>query len=163
MINNDKFMMIKKEFMTNSPEESISLAHSLGKMLLAGDVIAYSGDLGAGKTTFTRGLASGMGLSDLVTSPTFSLVHVYGRPPLQLCHFDMYRITDPEELETTGYYDYSPEESVFAIEWSENIISALPENLIRIRIETLGEESRKIILEVPETIERGERFADFGN
>ncbi|MDE6086990.1 MAG: tRNA (adenosine(37)-N6)-threonylcarbamoyltransferase complex ATPase subunit type 1 TsaE [Oscillospiraceae bacterium] len=156
-------MRIRKEFMTNSPEESISLAYSLGKILRPGDVIAYSGDLGAGKTTFTRGLASGMGLTDLVTSPTFNLVHVYGRPPLQLCHFDMYRITNPGELETTGYYDYLPEESVFAIEWSENIISALPKNLIRIRIETLGEESRKIILEVPETIERGERFANFGN
>ncbi|MDE6729319.1 MAG: tRNA (adenosine(37)-N6)-threonylcarbamoyltransferase complex ATPase subunit type 1 TsaE [Oscillospiraceae bacterium] len=162
-------MSIRKEFVTNSPEESISLAHSLGKILRAGDVIAYSGDLGAGKTTFTRGLASGMGLSDLVTSPTFSLVHVYGRPPLQLCHFDMYRITDPDELETTGYYDYLPEESVFAIEWSENIISALPDDLIQIRIETLGETSRKIILEVPEITEnseskeRRERFADFGN
>ncbi|MDE7120967.1 MAG: tRNA (adenosine(37)-N6)-threonylcarbamoyltransferase complex ATPase subunit type 1 TsaE [Oscillospiraceae bacterium] len=159
-------MSIRKEFVTNSPEESISLAHSLGKILRAGDVIAYSGDLGAGKTTFTRGLASGMGLPDLVTSPTFSLVHVYGRPPLQLCHFDMYRITDPEELETTGYYDYLPEESVFVIEWSENILSALPGHLIRIRIETLGEESRRIILELPEITENKEgreRFADFGN
>lgn len=144
---------IRKEFITNSPEESISLAHSLGKTLRAGDVIAYSGDLGAGKTTFTRGLASGMGLPDLVTSPTFALVHVYGAPPLQLCHFDMYRITDPDELETTGYYDYSPEESVFAIEWSENILSALPDNLIHIRIETLSESSRKIILELPEDAE----------
>lgn len=155
--------MIRKEFITNSPEESISLAQRFGKLLRAGDVIAYSGDLGAGKTTFTRGIALGMGLPDLVTSPTFALVHVYGRPPLQLCHFDMYRITDPEELETTGYYDYLPEESVFVIEWSENILSALPEKIIRIQIESLQEEQRKIILEIPENTERRERFADFGN
>lgn len=155
--------MIRKEFITNSPEESISLAQRFGKLLRAGDVIAYSGDLGAGKTTFTRGIALGMGLPDLVTSPTFALVHVYGRSPLQLCHFDMYRITDPEELETTGYYDYLPEESVFVIEWSENILSALPEKIIRIQIESLQEEQRKIILEIPENTERRERFADFGN
>ena len=155
--------MIRKEFITDSPEESISLAQRFGKLLRAGDMIAYSGDLGAGKTTFTRGIALGMGLPDLVTSPTFALVHVYGRPPLQLCHFDMYRITDPEELETTGYYDYLPEESVFVIEWSENILSALPEKIIRIQIESLQEEQRKIILEIPEDTERRERFADFGN
>ncbi|MDE5753140.1 MAG: tRNA (adenosine(37)-N6)-threonylcarbamoyltransferase complex ATPase subunit type 1 TsaE [Oscillospiraceae bacterium] len=155
--------MIRKEFITDSPEESINLAKRFGKLLQAGDVIAYSGDLGAGKTTFTRGIALGMGLPDLVTSPTFALVHVYGRPPLQLCHFDMYRITDPEELETTGYYDYLPEESVFVIEWSENILSALPEKIIRIQIESLQEEQRKIILEIPEDTERRERFADFGN
>lgn len=155
--------MIRKEFITSSPEESIALAQQFGKLLRAGDVIAYSGDLGAGKTTFTRGIALGMGLPDLVTSPTFALVHVYGKPPLQLCHFDMYRITDPEELETTGYYDYLPEESVFVIEWSENILSALPEQMIKIQIESLHEEQRKIILELPEHTERGERFADFGN
>ena len=155
--------MIRKEFITNSPEESISLAQRFGRLLRAGDVIAYSGDLGAGKTTFTRGIALGMGLPDLVTSPTFALVHVYGRPPLQLCHFDMYRITDPEEIETTGYYDYLPEESVFVIEWSENILSVLPEKIIRIQIESLQEEQRKIILEIPENTERRERFADFGN
>ena len=75
--------MMKKEFITHSPEETISLAEKFGKYLRAGDVLAYLGDLGAGKTTFTRGLALGLGLKDLVTSPTFALVHVYGQPPLQ--------------------------------------------------------------------------------
>ncbi|MBR1530139.1 MAG: tRNA (adenosine(37)-N6)-threonylcarbamoyltransferase complex ATPase subunit type 1 TsaE [Oscillospiraceae bacterium] len=148
---------MRKEFITRSPEETISLAEQFGKRLRAGDVIAYLGDLGAGKTTFTRGLALGLGLKDLVTSPTFALVHVYGQPPLQLCHFDMYRITDENELETTGFYDYDLHESIFAVEWSENIMNALPEHTIRLTLEHLSDEERKIILETQED----ERFADF--
>ena len=148
---------MKQEFITNSPEETIAFAERFGKLLHAGDVIAYRGDLGAGKTTFTRGLALGLGLKDLVTSPTFALVHVYGMPPLQLCHFDMYRIENEEELETTGFYDYLPEESIFAIEWSENIEGALPQDTIWLTLETSGDEQRRIILET----KGSERFADF--
>ena len=142
------------EWVTHSPEETISLAEKIGRKLHAGDILAYFGDLGAGKTTFTRGLAVGMGLPDRVTSPTFNLVHAYGMPPLQLVHFDMYRISGEEELETTGFYDYAPEESVFAIEWAENIETALPENTIRITFQQLGDNDRRIILE------GDERFAD---
>lgn len=148
--------MTKFTYITHSPEETIALAEKIGAKLKAGDVIAYLGDLGAGKTTFTRGLAKGMGLSDLVTSPTFALVHTYGSEERMLCHFDMYRISGEEELETTGFYDYPMEECVFAIEWSENIISALPEKHIRISMEHLGDEERRI------TIEGDERFADIG-
>ncbi len=148
--------MTKTVYTTHSPEETIALAEKLGAKLRAGDVIAYLGDLGAGKTTFTRGLARGMGLSDLVTSPTFALVHTYGSEEKMLCHFDMYRISGEEELETTGFYDYPMEECVFAVEWSENILSALPENCIRIAMEHLGDEMRRI------TIEGDERFADPG-
>ncbi len=147
-------MAMQYEFITRSPEESIALGEKIGAKLRAGDVIAYLGDLGAGKTTFTRGLAAGMGLDDLVTSPTFALVHAYGEPPLMLCHFDMYRIESEDELETTGFYDYPPEECVFAIEWSENIAGALPRNTIRITLERLGDAERRI------TIEGDERFAD---
>ncbi len=149
---------MRKEFITRSPEETISFAEKFGKYLHPGDVLAYLGDLGAGKTTFTRGLALGLGLKDLVTSPTFALVHVYGQPPLQLCHFDMYRITDENELETTGFYDYDLNESIFAIEWSENIMNALPSNTIRLTLERISDDERKIILETQEA----ERFADFG-
>ncbi|MDE5792089.1 MAG: tRNA (adenosine(37)-N6)-threonylcarbamoyltransferase complex ATPase subunit type 1 TsaE [Oscillospiraceae bacterium] len=152
---------MKIEFITNSPEETIAFAECLGKLLHAGDIIAYRGDLGAGKTTFTRGLALGLGLQDLVTSPTFMLVHVYGNPPLQLCHFDMYRIENTEELETTGFYDYLPEESIFAIEWSENIETALPDNTIWLTLEILGEEQRRIILELKSEAKGSERFANF--
>ena len=149
--------MMRKEFITRSPEETISLAEKFGKYLHTGDVLAYLGDLGAGKTTFTRGLALGLGLKDLVTSPTFALVHVYGQSPLQLCHFDMYRITDENELETTGFYDYDLTESIFAVEWSENIMNALPEHTIRLTLERIGDNERRIILETQED----ERFADF--
>lgn len=149
--------MMRKEFITHSPEETISLAEQFGKHLHAGDVLAYLGDLGAGKTTFTRGLALGLGLKDLVTSPTFALVHVYGQPPLQLCHFDMYRITDENELETTGFYDYDLTESIFAVEWSENIMNALPEHTIRLTLERISDDERRIILETQED----ERFEDF--
>ncbi len=150
---------------TASPEETIALAEKIGAKLRAGDVIAYRGDLGAGKTTFTRGLAAGMGIKELVTSPTFALVHEYGgEPPLtgvvrcpSLIHFDMYRIADENELETTGFYDYPLEESVFAIEWSENIEAALPPQTMTLTIERTGEESRRI------TLEGDERFADIGN
>ncbi len=148
--------MTKIVYTTHSPEETIAFAQQVGKLLQAGDIIAYLGDLGAGKTTFTRGLAAGMGLEDLVTSPTFALVHTYGREPRMLCHFDMYRIAGEEELETTGFYDYPMEGCVFAIEWSENIASALPAHTIRITLERLGDADRKI------TIEGDERFANLG-
>lgn len=147
---------MQRTFVTHSPEESIALARKLGARLRAGDVLAYRGDLGAGKTTFTRGVALGMGLPDMVTSPTFALVHTYGEPPLMLCHFDMYRITE-EELETTGYYDYPLEECVFAVEWSENIVNALPPHTLFITLERLGDEERRI------TLEGDERFADIGS
>ena len=139
---------------THSPEETIALAEKLGKLLKPGDCIAYRGDLGAGKTTFTRGLALGMGLGDCVTSPTFALVHEYGGG--KLIHFDMYRIADENELETTGFYDYPQPECVFAVEWSENIDAALPQNTMHITLEYLGDESRRI------TLEGDERFADIG-
>lgn len=139
---------------THSPEETIALAERLGKLLRPGDCIAYRGDLGAGKTTFTRGLALGMGLGDCVTSPTFALVHEYGGG--KLIHFDMYRIADENELETTGFYDYPLNECVFAVEWSENMDAALPQNTLHITLEYLGDESRRI------TLEGDERFADIG-
>ncbi|MBQ8514485.1 MAG: tRNA (adenosine(37)-N6)-threonylcarbamoyltransferase complex ATPase subunit type 1 TsaE [Ruminococcus sp.] len=146
------------EFITHTPEETIALAKRIGAQLRAGDCIAYYGDLGAGKTTFTRGLAQGMGLPDEVSSPTFAIVNEYhGQGALSLYHFDMYRIQSSDELETTGFYDYPMEESVFAVEWSENIEEAFPKDVIRIRIDRVDDDTRKI------TIEGDERFADSGN
>ncbi len=146
------------QFITHAPEETIALAKKIGAQLRPGDCIAYYGDLGAGKTTFTRGLALGMGLPDEVSSPTFAIVNEYhGKGRLSLYHFDMYRILDSDELETTGFYDYPMEESVFAVEWSEHIQDALPEHVIRIRIDRVDDDTRKI------TIEGDERFAHSGN
>lgn len=140
----------------NSPEETIAFAEKVGKLVRGGDVIAYRGGLGAGKTTFTRGLAIGMGLPDEVSSPTFALVNEY-RGNLTLYHFDMYRILNEEALETTGFYDYMGNDCVIAAEWSENIDDCLPDNTIYIEIERISDESRLI------TVRGDERFADLGN
>ena len=146
--------MIK--YKTESPEETIELASKIGAVLRKGDVIAYRGGLGAGKTTFTRGLAIGAGLEDEVTSPTFALINEY-HGAIDIYHFDMYRIESTDDLETTGFFDYPMDESVFVIEWSENIAGVLPENTIYIEIKRTGDESREII------IEGDERFADIRN
>ena len=140
---------------THSPEETIALARQIGARLHAGDVLAYRGGLGAGKTTFTRGIALGMGLDDLVTSPTFALVNAYGDPP-RLIHFDMYRIDGAEELETTGWYDYPQQDCVFAVEWSENIADALPPETIVLTLTRTGDDERRI------TLKGDARFAVIG-
>lgn len=149
---------MKIKIQTNSPEETISLAEQIGAKLKKGDIIAFHGDLGAGKTTFTRGLAAALGLPDEVHSPTFALVNEYhgGADSISLYHFDMYRITTPEALSSTGFFDYPLSDSVFAIEWAENIADALPADCIRISIAYHGETGREL------TIEGDDRFADLG-
>ncbi|MBP1560554.1 MAG: tRNA (adenosine(37)-N6)-threonylcarbamoyltransferase complex ATPase subunit type 1 TsaE [Oscillospiraceae bacterium] len=137
---------------TSSPEETMAFAEKIGSLLRGGDVIAYKGGLGAGKTTFTRGLALGMGLPDEVFSPTFALVNEYRGKGLTLYHFDMYRIMNAEALETTGFYDYMSDSAVIACEWSENISECLPKNAVTITIEHCGGDEREI------TVEGDERF-----
>ncbi len=144
-------MQIK--FISNSLEDTRKLALTIAGALFAGSVISLNGDLGAGKTTFTRGIAVGLGLGDNVTSPTFALVNEYHGDKLSLYHFDMYRICSEEDLETTGFYDYPFEENVAAVEWSENIAEFLPKHTIYITINRLSESEREII------IEDGGRFA----
>ncbi len=141
---------------TRGAEETIAFAEKIGSLLKKGDIIAYKGGLGAGKTTFTRGLCVGLGLRDDVTSPTFAIVNEY-RGKINLYHFDMYRIMNSDELESTGFYDYPLEESVFAVEWSENIEDILPPETIYITIERIDDEVREI------TVEGDERFADTWN
>lgn len=136
-----------KKIITHSPEETINAALELGKLLKAGDIIAYKGTLGAGKTTFTRGLALGLGLDDVVSSPTFALVNEYLGDKINLYHFDMYRIETEWDLESSGFYDYDFSHNIAAIEWSENIEEFLPENMIKITINPYGESDREIILE----------------
>lgn len=138
---------------TKSAEETMRIAEKLGRLLKAGDMIAYTGGLGAGKTTFTRGLAVGLGFEDNVSSPTFTLVNEYSGEKINIYHFDMYRIQNEEELESSGFWDYDFEHNIAVIEWSENISEYLPENVIYIRINTLGVDEREII------IEEGGRFA----
>ncbi len=142
---------------TYSPEETIAFAEKVGRLLRGGDVVAYRGGLGAGKTTFTRGLSLGMGLGDDVTSPTFALVNEYRGAHISLIHFDMYRINGGADLETTGFYDYMDEYTVIAVEWSENIADALPKDCIYIDIKRVDDNTRTI------TLQGDERFAVFGN
>lgn len=132
-------------YKTNAPEETESVAAALSERLVAGDVLAFYGDLGAGKTAFTRGLARGLCCPMAVSSPTFSLVHEYRGGRLLLCHFDLYRIQSQDDLESTGFYDYlDGENAVLAVEWSERLGDALPENAITVRITTTGDTERSI-------------------
>ena len=122
------------EVVSNSPAQTEEFARKLGSVLSGGETVAYFGGLGMGKTRFTAGLAKGMGINEDVSSPTFSLVHEYHGDKI-LYHFDMYRITTFDDLCSTGFFDYLDWGGVLAVEWSENIENALPEDkLIKIEI-----------------------------
>ena len=141
------------DFITNSPEETEAVGAALGKILQPGTILAYRGDLGAGKTAFTRGLARGLGYCEPVTSPTYTIVNEYLGGRLPLFHFDMYRLASSDDLWDIGWEDYLERGGVCAVEWSENVDDAM-ENAIYVTIEKTGEESRKI------TMEGGEILAD---
>ncbi len=133
-------------FRTNSTEETEALGEALGRHLQGGEVIAYWGDLGAGKTAFTRGLARGLGISMRVTSPTYTIVNEYLGGRLPLFHFDMYRLGSSDELFDIGWEDYLLRGGVCAVEWSENVADAL-EDAIVVRIEKRSDEEREITIE----------------
>lgn len=140
-------------YYTNSPEETEAVGQLLAARLQPGAVIAFQGDLGAGKTAFTRGLARGLGATDRVTSPTYTIVNEYLGGTMPLFHFDMYRLGSSDELFDIGWEDYLERGGVCAVEWSENVSDAM-EGALTVRIEKTGENSRKI------TLEGGEGFAD---
>ena len=140
-------------FQTNSPAETEAIGAALGKILTPGTVIAYRGDLGAGKTAFTRGLAKGLGCREIVTSPTYTIVNEYLGGRLPLFHFDMYRLRSSDDLFDIGWEDYLDRGGVCAVEWSENVEDAM-EDAIYVTIEKLGDEMRRI------TLEGGEKLAD---
>ena len=133
-------------FKTNSPAETEAVGEALGKRLQPGTVLAYRGDLGAGKTAFTRGLARGLGATEQVTSPTYTIVNEYLSGRLPLFHFDMYRLASADDLFDIGWEDYLERGGVCAVEWSENVEEAL-ENAIFVTIEQTGEDSRRITVE----------------
>ena len=134
------------EFITHSPQQTEALGSALGEKLQAGTVLAYTGDLGAGKTAFTRGLAKGLGAKDMVTSPTYTIVNEYLSGRLPLFHFDMYRLASADDLWDIGWEDYLERGGVCAVEWSENVTEAL-ENPIFIRLEKVDENTRRITIE----------------
>ena len=133
------------EFLTTSPAQTEAVGEALGKILTAGTVLAYRGDLGAGKTAFTRGLARGLGAGDMVTSPTYTIVNEYLSGRLPLFHFDMYRLASSDDLWEIGWEDYLERGGVCAVEWSENVADAM-EDAILVTIEKTGEESRRITI-----------------
>ena len=153
------------EFITNSPEETEQVGQALGKRLMPGTVLAYEGDLGAGKTAFTRGLARGLGATDMVTSPTYTIVNEYLSGRMPLFHFDMYRLASSDDLWDIGWEDYLERGGVCAVEWSENVADAM-EGAVRVCIEKISEDVRKIVIHKTGEnsrrieIEGGDNFAD---
>ena len=145
------------QIQTHSPEETEAVGRKLAAQLQPGDVLAYYGDLGAGKTAFTRGLASSLGVTEPVTSPTYTIVDEYLSGRLPLFHFDMYRLGSSDELFDIGWEDYLARGGVCAVEWSENVEDALRDAIhITIEKDPLEPDTRRI------TIEGGSRFEAAG-
>ena len=134
------------EYITNSPSETEAVGAALARVLEPGTVIAYRGDLGAGKTAFTRGLARGLGVKEAVTSPTYTIVNEYLGGRMPLFHFDMYRLGSEDELFDIGWEDYLDRSGVCAVEWSENVWGAM-EDAIVVTITQISEDTRKIEIE----------------
>lgn len=144
-------------FTTNSPEETERVGEALAGRLKPGQVVAYLGGLGAGKTAFTRGLARGLGVTEQVTSPTYTIVNEYLTGSLPLFHFDMYRLGSADDLFDIGWEDYLERGGICAVEWSENVMEAMDGAIfVRLERESAGENCRRI------TIEGGAALADFG-
>ena len=131
-------------FVSSSVSDTEAIAEKLGKSVKAGSVIAYFGGLGMGKTAFTRGLARGMGITADVASPTFAIVNDYGGNP-PLVHFDMYKVESWDDLYSSGFFDYLDMGAVLAVEWSENIKNALPDDAVRVTIRQGTSENERII------------------
>ena len=133
-----------QSFVSHSEAETADFAREFAKTLKPGDVVAFFGGLGAGKTTFTRYMCEALNCRDDVSSPTFAIVNVYGEHN-ELCHFDMYRVESWDDLYSTGFFDYIDMGSVLCVEWSENIENALPENTVRVYMEKGGSDNARII------------------
>lgn len=134
-------------YRTESAEQTEALGAILAQRLQGGEIIAYTGDLGAGKTAFTRGLARGLGITERVTSPTFNIVNEYDSGRLPLFHFDMYRLGSSDELYDIGWEDYLSRGGVCAVEWSEIVADAIEGNVIRVDLKNGNTpESRNITI-----------------
>lgn len=136
--------MKEKMFRVKNQEETEALAQSLAQMAAPGMVIAMRGDLGTGKTTFTKAFAKGLGIEETVTSPTFNIVKEYRGGRIPLYHFDVYRIDDPEEMYELGYEEYFYGDGVCAVEWAEKIGELIPEDAVRIHISYGEKEGERI-------------------
>ena len=136
-------------FETHSPEETRALGKALGEQASSGELLCLNGELGAGKTVFTKGLAEGLGITEDVVSPTFTILQIYDSGRLPLFHFDVYRIGDIEEMDEIGYEDYFYGDGVTVIEWSSLIAELIPKTAKRILIEKPengGDDDRRITI-----------------
>lgn len=135
------------KFVTESTEETSNIGEQLGRLLIKGNIICLTGDLGAGKTAFTKGIAKGLGVLDYVTSPTYTIINEYqGRLPLY--HFDVYRLNDVEEMYELGYEEYFFGDGVVVVEWADVVRDIIPGERLWITIlNTKGDDSREIIME----------------
>ncbi len=137
------------EFEVYSIDDTTQLGIKLGELLKPGDIICLTGDLGTGKTHITKGIAKGLDINDNITSPTFTIVNEYEGGRLKLNHFDVYRVSDPDEIYAIGFDDYIFSDAVSIIEWANYIEEILPKDLLHIKIEKdfeRGEDYRKITL-----------------
>ncbi len=142
--------MSKQVIESFSPEDTFAFGVELGKKCKPGDILTLHGDLGVGKTLFSKGLGKGLAIDESISSPTFTVVQVYDSGRLPFYHFDVYRIADLEEMDEIGYEDYFYGDGVCLIEWAEQIEELLPENVIAITIEKdleKGFDYRRITLE----------------
>lgn len=133
--------MSERSFRTSDREGTISLGERLGRVLAAGDVLVLTGDLGAGKTQLTKGIAAGMGVSADVTSPTFTIEMVYEGAEMPLYHFDLYRLDDPDQLEDTGIFDVLGADGVCAIEWGEQFAQEIGDARVDVFVTRLDDEA----------------------
>ena len=136
-------------FSVSNIEETTSIGYELEKLLNAGDIICLTGDLGTGKTHITKGIAKGLGIDEYITSPTFTIVNEYDSGRLKLNHFDVYRVSDPDEIYAIGFDDYIFSDAVSIIEWANYIEDILPKEYLHIHIEKNldnGENFRTITL-----------------
>ena len=133
--------MSEKRFVTTATEETIALGERLGKVLRAGDVLVLTGDLGAGKTQLTKGIAAGMGVTDDVTSPTFNILMVYEGAQMPLYHFDLYRLDDPDQLEDIGFYDALEGDGPCVIEWGEQFSDEIGDERLDVFLTRLDAEA----------------------
>ena len=134
---------------SRGPEQTLALGRSFADGLVAGDVVALRGELGAGKTCFIKGIGLGLGIGVAITSPTFTLIHEYRCGRLPLCHIDLYRLDSAAQALAIGIEDYLDGPAVTVIEWPERIEPLLPERVLEVRIEIVDELTRRIQITAP--------------
>ncbi len=132
-----------REYITDSYEETVALGKEIGESIDKGSVVAFIGGLGMGKTAFTTGLALGLGIDADVSSPTFAVCNTYIGNENTLYHFDMYRVDGWDDLYSTGFFDFLNTDCFMAVEWSENIYGALPDDTLMVEIEKISDNSRR--------------------